>query len=108
MCSHHTNAPQGKFVTDWHPEDIKASVRKKGMTLADVARDAGLKSASLRLALTLPRAEAEQAIAAVLDVHPKTIWPSRYHPSGERKRPQPVDNYRHQPRFGNHAVAAAR
>lgn len=93
---------------DWHPEDIKAAVRKKGITLADVARGAGLKDASLRLALTLPRAEAEQAIAAVLDVHPMTIWPSRYHPSGERMRPQPVDNYRHQPRFGNPAAVAPR
>ena len=86
-----------------HPEDIKAAVRKKGVTLADVARDAGMKGASLRIALTLPRADAERAIAAVLDVHPKTIWPSRYLSDGTRKRPQPVDNYRHEPRFGNPA-----
>lgn len=94
-------------VADWHPEDIKAEVRKRGITLADVARGAGLKAASLRLALTLPRAEAESAIAAALDVHPMTIWPSRYRADGERKRPQPVDNYRHQPRFGNAGSVAA-
>lgn len=95
-------------MSDWHPEDIKAAVRKRGITLADVARRHGLKDASLRLALTLPRAEAERAIAAALDLHPMVIWPSRYRSDGERLRPQPVDNYRHQPRFGNSAVAAAR
>ena len=88
---------------DWHPEDIKAAVRKTGRTLADIARTANLTGGALRLALVLPRAEAERAIAAALDVHPMKIWPSRYHQDGERRRPQPVDNYRAAARFGNPA-----
>ena len=88
-------------VSDWHPEDIKAEVRKRGSTLADVARKAGIKDAALRLALVVPRARAEAAIAAFLGVAPVSIWPSRYHPGGERMRPQPVNNYRTGPRFGN-------
>lgn len=91
-------------MADWHPEDIKAAVRKKGITLADVARDAGQNGNALRLALTLPRAEAERAIADALGVHPKVIWPSRYDEAGNRLSPQPVDNYRHRPRFGNRVV----
>jgi len=91
------------MAADWHPEDIKAAVRKRGITLADVARGARLGEAALRLALTLPRSEAEKAIAAALDVHPMEIWPSRYHADGARRRPQPVDNYRVTARFGNAA-----
>lgn len=87
--------------TDWHPEDIKAAVRKQGRTLADVARAAGIRGNAMRLALVLPRCQAEQAIANAIGVHPKVIWPSRYRPSGERLRPQPLDNYRVSPRFGN-------
>lgn len=95
------------MAQDWHPEDIKTAVRKRGRTLADVARDAGLAGSALRLALTLPRTEAEAAIAAFLNVHPMVIWPSRYDSAGERLRPQPVDNYRPRRRFGNHAVGQA-
>lgn len=90
-------------MPDWHPEDIKAAVRKRGRTLADVARAAGIKENALRLALVVPRREAENAIAISLGVAPKEIWPSRYHPNGVRKAPQPVDNYRPTPRFGNPA-----
>lgn len=88
-------------MADWHPEDIKAAVRKKGASLAQVARAAGLGDAALRLALTVPRAKAEVAIAAFLGIKPATIWPSRYHPGGERRRPQPANNYRTGARFGN-------
>ncbi|UIJ46915.1 helix-turn-helix domain-containing protein [Sphingomonas cannabina] len=98
-------------LSDWHPEDIKAAIRKKGITLADLARDAGMAGNALRLALSLPRAEAERVIAAALDLHPMVIWPSRYHADGRRKQPQPADNYRAARRFGNaeslsHAEAA--
>lgn len=95
-------------VADWHPEDIKAAVRKRGATLADVARQAGLGSAALRLALTVPREQAEAAIAAFLGLPPVAIWPSRYHHTGERKRPQPVNNYRTERRFGNPPRSAGR
>lgn len=81
------------------PEDIKAAVRKRGVTLTELARRNGLQSAALRLALTLPRAQAERVIASFLDVHPMQIWPSRYSRSGQRLRPQPVDNYAPKTRF---------
>lgn len=89
--------------SDMHPEDIKAEIRKRGRTPESLAREAGMGGNALRLALTLPRADAERIIADFLKVHPKTIWPSRYGPDGTRKRPQPVDNYRHAPRFGKSA-----
>lgn len=88
------------MLQDWHPEDIKAAVRRRGRTLASVARDAGIKEQALARALVVPRRAAEQAIAAAMDEHPKVIWPTRYNEDGTRKRPQPVDNYRTQARFG--------
>jgi len=92
-------------MPDCHPEDIKARVRKRGLTLEAIARRAGMSGGALRQALSVPRSQGELAIAAALGVHPMEIWPSRYRPDGERKRPQPVDNYRHVPRFGNAASA---
>lgn len=91
------------MTTDWHPEIIKMEVRKRGVTLAGLARQAGLEGASLRMALVTPRMAAERAIADFLGLHPKVIWPSRYNKDGSRKRPQPVDNYRTEARFGNPA-----
>lgn len=91
------------MTADWDPEDIKAAVRKRGVTLAGLARAAGLDGAALRLALVLPRKAAERAIADFLGVHPQVIWPSRYNKDGSRKQPQPVDNYRAEARFGNPA-----
>lgn len=93
-------------VADWHPEDIKSAVRKRGTTLADIARASGLTGGALRLALVKPREQAEAAIADFLGIHPMKIWPSRYMANGERMRPQPVDNYRSAPRFGNPARRA--
>lgn len=87
------------MLQDWHPEDIKAAVRRRGRTLSSVARDAGIKEDALRRALVVPRRAAEAAIAAELDEHPKVIWPTRYNEDGSRKRPQPVDNYRTEARF---------
>jgi Ner family transcriptional regulator len=109
MCWHDaitSNRDWVVIVPDWHPEDIKAAVRKRGVTLAQIARSVNIPGNAFRLALTLPRADAERALARVLDVHPKVIWPSRYHPDGSRKRPQPVDNYAVRPRFANHGARA--
>ncbi len=87
------------MLQDWHPEDIKAAVRRGGRTLASVARDAGIKERALARALVVPRRAAEEAIAAAMDKEPKDIWPTRYNEDGTRKRPQPVDNYRSTARF---------
>lgn len=88
-------------MNDWHPEDIKAEVRKRGLTLAQLARAKGIPEQQIRHALVIPRAEAEAVIARFLRVSPKVIWPSRYHANGRRKRPQPPENYSRQPRFHN-------
>ncbi|HFE8054482.1 TPA: helix-turn-helix domain-containing protein [Escherichia coli] len=34
---------------DWHPEDIKAAIRKRGMTTSQLSRSNGLRSFALEL-----------------------------------------------------------
>ncbi|WP_096917978.1 helix-turn-helix domain-containing protein [Escherichia coli] len=43
---------------DWHPADIIAGLRKKGTSLAEVSRRAGLASSTLANALTRSRPRA--------------------------------------------------
>jgi Ner family transcriptional regulator len=66
----------------WHPEDIKAAIRKTRVTLTQLALENGLPEASCRVALTRPRYWAEQVIAAYLDIPPFELWPHRYTRNG--------------------------
>jgi Ner family transcriptional regulator len=72
-----TEAPQ-----DWHSEDIKAAIRKTGMTLSDLSRAAGFCAGAAKCALLTPWPRMEAAIAARLGRKPHEIWPSRYSPDG--------------------------
>jgi len=72
--------------TDWHPEDVKAAVRKTGITLSALAENAGFEGSAARQALKRPWPKAEAVIARRLKLHPKDIWPSRYSPDGTPRR----------------------
>lgn len=63
---------------DWHAEDIKAAVRKRGKTFSLLSREAGLKSDSLRNVLRFRCKKYELIVAGVIGVEPGEIWPSRY------------------------------
>lgn len=64
---------------DWHKEDIKAALRKKGTNMNDLARQHGYRNYSaIRQALQHAYPKVERIIAAALGVPPETIWPSRY------------------------------
>ncbi|MEC9496254.1 MULTISPECIES: helix-turn-helix domain-containing protein [Escherichia] len=63
---------------DWHPADIIAGLRKKGMSLAALSRQAGLASATLANALSRSWPRGEKIIADALEISPEIIWPSRY------------------------------
>jgi len=69
----------------WHPEDIKAAIRKRGSTLSALATRNGMTAQALSRALhERSSARAEQIIADFIGVHPMQIWPSRYDDQGER------------------------
>lgn len=70
---------------DWHRADIKAALEKAGWSLQRLSRANGYQTGSLRMALRVPWPKAEALIAAVIEITPQTIWPSRYRPDGSPK-----------------------
>lgn len=74
-----------RIHTDWHPEDIKAAIRKRGITVTDLARRHGVSKQALSLAMQARvSGNCERIIAAALGLDPSSIWPSRYHADGSR------------------------
>lgn len=68
----------------WHPEDIKAAIRKRGTTLSALATQAGLHESTVRNALYRPIPRADGLIAAFLDMPKHALWPDRYDAEGHR------------------------
>ncbi|MDD2725203.1 MAG: helix-turn-helix domain-containing protein [Methylovulum sp.] len=76
----------GLVAQDWHPADIVAALHKAGYTLEKLGEKYNLKSGqTFSKAMRYSFPSAEQRIAEVLGIHPKTIWPSRYNLDGSRK-----------------------
>jgi Ner family transcriptional regulator len=72
---------------DWHPEDIKAEIRKRGGTVAQLARDSGLSKQLLGQCIERRASEhGDEVIAKFLGFQPHQIWPSRYTAKGTRIR----------------------
>ncbi len=68
-----------------HPEDIKAAIRKQGITLAELAASAGVSKQAVSAALDRRSSErVDQLIADFIGLKPHQIWPSRY--NAKRKR----------------------
>ncbi len=63
---------------DWHPEDIKAAIRKRGMTTSQLSRCHGLAESTLRNVFRHHWPKGEKIIADFLNMEPSEIWPSRY------------------------------
>ncbi len=75
------------MAVDMDPEDIKGALRKRGATLASVARRAGTSKQTMAMAIRARFSErAERAIAETLNLQAHKIWPSRYHANGKRIR----------------------
>lgn len=71
---------------DWHPADIVAAIRKQELTLKELSIANGLTPRACATAMHRPYEKPEKVIAKQLGLHPKEIWPSRYHADGRRKR----------------------
>lgn len=72
---------------DWHPEDVRAEIRKRGGTLSSLAKQAQVSKQALGAAIDRRASERiDQVIADFLDLKPHQIWPSRYNAKGQRIR----------------------
>lgn len=75
-----------RAAQDWHPEDVKAAVRKTGTSLTALALANGLSESAVRRTLICPWPKVQALIARHLRLKPQDIWPSRYDARG---RPLP-------------------
>lgn len=66
---------------------IKLKLETLGFTLAMIDARYGLIDGCARNTMREPNLRGERAIAAMLNTHPHLLWPSRYRPNGERRRP---------------------
>ena len=73
-------------MADWHPEDVKAAIRKSGITLSELSERAAYEGSATRQALRRPWPAVEGVIARRLGLQPQDIWPSRYTPDGTPRR----------------------
>lgn len=79
----HTNRAT-EAQKDWHPADVVAALRKRDVSLRQLARDHGYTH--IDKVLRKHWLAAEQIVAKALRVRPEEIWPSRYQDPAARKR----------------------
>lgn len=82
----------------WHRADILAAVRKRGSTIAEIARGEGLARQTMYWAFIAPRMRANKAIADFLGLPLHELWPQWFDEDGKlistrptpRPEPQPT------------------
>lgn len=61
-----------------HREELKASIRLRGKTMAELSREHGYCDDAVRIALTRPWPAVERIVADHLGREPWELWPHRY------------------------------
>ncbi len=80
------------------PSEILYRLRELRTSYAEIDRTYGLAKDTAVNTARRPHPDGELALAEVLGLSPRQIWPSRYDASpGMRLSPQPLENYRTQP-----------
>jgi Ner family transcriptional regulator len=76
--------------SDWHPADVLAALKKRGLSLAGLSMAHGYHPTAAGKALRRPWPAMEAIIAAELGVPPQRLWPSRYDAGGRTlpRKPQ--------------------
>lgn len=69
-----------------HPEEIKAAIRMRGITLRDLSEQWGFHPSAVGIALRREMPHVEARIAQFLGKSLHEIWPDRYTPEGIRIR----------------------
>lgn len=80
-------APKKTSQKDWHPAEVGAALRMKGISLRQLSLLNGYNNPnSLAKALHRPYPLAEAIIAEALGISAPEIWPSRYGNDGKPNR----------------------
>ncbi|MCQ9121289.1 Nlp family transcriptional regulator [Rodentibacter pneumotropicus] len=75
-----------KTAVDWHREDIKAALAKKGWSLRQLSLKHGYSNGgTLKNALDRPWVKGERIIAEAIGVPAEIIWASRYAQRNHKK-----------------------
>ncbi|MGC4409577.1 hypothetical protein D4A92_19905 [Rhizobium rosettiformans] len=74
---------------------IKSRLILAKLTLSQIDKAYGLPAGTAGNAVHEPHLAGERAIAAALKTRPEMLWRSRYHADGQRRSPQPAENYRY-------------
>ena len=69
---------EDKNIPDWHPADVHAALKKRGLSLAGLSTAHGYHPTAAGKALKRPWPALEVVIAQAIGVPPAEIWPSRY------------------------------
>ena len=88
----------------WHAEDIKAEIRKKGVSLKALALQAKLSESACRASLLRPQPASDKVISEFLDVHLHVLWPDRYAKDGRRRLTRHVRDERNRKRARSHCL----
>jgi Ner family transcriptional regulator len=76
---------------------IKRLLDEAGLTLTKIDLDYGLAKGTCGNTLQQANLAGERAIAAALRRRPEHLWRSRYRADGQRRSPQPAENYERPP-----------
>lgn len=71
---------------DWHREDIKAAIRKTGVSIDGLCALHRIDPSAINKTFRRPWPRVEAIIARHLQVRPQDIWPSRYDEAGNPLR----------------------
>jgi Ner family transcriptional regulator len=93
----------------WHRADILAAVRKRGSSLAEIARAVGLARQTMYWAMSAsPRLRANKAIADFLGVSLHELWPQWFDADGKMISTQPLPRPMPKPISRAHSPSMAR
>ena len=73
-----------KPAQDWHPADVLAALKKRGLSLTGLSTANGYHPTAAGKALKNPWPAMEAIIATALGLTPGDIWPSREPPVGAK------------------------
>jgi Ner family transcriptional regulator len=69
---------EDKNIADWHPADIQAALKKRGLSLAGLSVSHGYHPTAAGKALKRSWPALETVIAQAIGMTPEQIWPTRY------------------------------